>query len=135
MTDNGEHTAMAQETFAQEIEADLNHARREAVMAHNVVIRLKMMGLPAELEGDLAQMGTDLGDLWGAQKEFADSLHDMMKNSRDWDAVGDSLVDMRSHIDHIAWHIESVREPLTRIAEYAYSSGACGDESDGRADS
>ena len=130
MTDNREHTATAQAAIAQEIEADLNQARRVAVMAHNVVIRLKMMGLPAHLEDDLARMGTDLGDLWGAQKEFADSLHDMLKNAHDWDAVGDSLVDMRSSIDHIAWHIEDIREPIARIAEYAYSNGASGGSSD-----
>ena len=128
MTSNNEYAAMA-----QELEADLNQARRVAVMAHNVVIRLKMMGLPADLEGDLARVGTDLGDLWGAQKEFTDSLHDMMKNSHDWDAIGDSLVDMRSSIDHIAWHIESVREPLARITEYAYSNGAIANESAERA--
>lgn len=103
------------------MEADLNQARRTAVMAHSVVVMLREMGLPDTLDAELASVSTDLGDLWGAQKEFTDRLHNMLKTSKDWDAVGDSLIDMRASIDHIAWHLESVREPLTRIAEYAYA--------------
>ena len=106
---------------AIEMEADLNQARRTSVMAHNVVIRLRELGLPDTLDAELASVSTDLGDLWGAQKEFTDLLHDMLKTSHDWDSIGDSLVDMRSSIDHIAWHLESIREPITKLAEYAYS--------------
>ena len=107
-----------------EMEADLNQARRTAVMAHNVVIRMREMGLPDSLDAELASVSTDLGDLWGAQKEFTDHLHNMLKTSHDWDSIGDSLVDMRASIEHIAWHLESIREPLTRLAEYAYSQGS-----------
>ena len=106
---------------ATEIEADLNQARRTAVMAHNVVIRMRELGLPDTLDNELASVSTDLGDLWGAQKEFTDHLHNMLKASHDWDSVGDSLVDMRASIEHIAWHLDSIREPLTKLAEYAYS--------------
>ena len=106
---------------ATEIEADLNQARRTAVMAHNVVIRMRELGLPDTLDTELASVSTDLGDLWGAQKEFTDHLHNMLKASHDWDSVGDSLVDMRASIEHIAWHLDSIREPLTKLAEYAYS--------------
>ena len=112
---------MNQTSVATEMEADLNQARRTAVMAHNVVIRLRELGLPEALDAELASVSTDLGDLWGAQKEFTDHLHGMLKTSHDWDSVGDSLVDMRASIEHIAWHLESIREPLTRLAEYAYS--------------
>ena len=104
-----------------EMEADLNHARRTAVMAHEVVMHMHRLGLPESLDAELASVSTDLGDLWGAQKEFTDHLHNMLKTSRDWEAIGDSLVDMRSSIEHIAWHLESIREPLTKLAEYAYS--------------
>ena len=112
---------MNQNSAANEMEADLNQARRTAVMAHNVVIRLRELGLPEALDDELASVSTDLGDLWGAQKEFTDHLHNMLKTSHDWDSVGDSLVDMRASIEHIAWHLESIREPLTKLAEYAYS--------------
>ena len=106
---------------AIEMEADLNQARRTSVMAHNVVIRMRELGLPDTLDPELASVSTDLGDLWGAQKEFTDLLHNMLKTSHDWDSIGDSLVDMRSSIDHIAWHLKSIREPITKLAEYAYS--------------
>ncbi len=119
-------TANSEQTAVVEMEADLNHARRTAVMAHSVVVLLREMGLPATLDAELASVGTDLGDLWGAQKEFTDRLNNMLKTSGDWDAIGDSLVDMRASIDHIAWHLESVREPLTRIAEYAYAQAQDG---------
>ena len=112
---------MNQNAVATEMEADLNQARRTAVMAHNVVIRLRELGLPDSLNADLASVSTDLGDLWGAQKEFTDHLHNMLKTSHDWESVGDSFVDMRAAIEHMEWHLQSIREPLTRLAEYAYS--------------
>ena len=89
-------------------------------MAHSVVIMFKEMGLPQDMDDDLASVCTDLGDLWGAQKEFADRLQGMLKEERGWEMVGDALTDLRASIDHVAWHLKSVREPLTRIAEYAY---------------
>ena len=112
---------MNQNSVVTEMEADLNQARRVAVMAHNVVIRLRELGLPDALDAELASVSTDLGDLWGAQKEFTDLLHDMLKRSHDWDSVGDSFVDMRAAIEHMEWHLQSIREPLTKLAEYAYS--------------
>ena len=104
-----------------EMEPDLVQARRTAVMAHSVVIRLRQLGLPDDMDPQLARLSTDLGDLWGAQKEFTDLLNDMLKNARDWDAMGDALTDLRASIEHIAWHIDSVREPIERIAERAYA--------------
>ncbi|MCH8826756.1 MAG: hypothetical protein J4N64_01525 [Chloroflexi bacterium] len=103
-----------------ELDADVQQARRNSVMAHSVVIMFKEMGLPQDMDDDLASVCTDLGDLWGAQKEFADRLQGMLKAERGWDMVGDALTDLRASIDHVAWHLKSVREPLTRIAEYAY---------------
>jgi len=104
-----------------EIEPNLEHARRTAVMAHQVVIKLREMGLPQGLDEELASLCTDLGDLWSAQKEFSERFEDMLKSAEDWDAIGDSLVDLRASIDHMAWHLESVRKPLTRVAEFAYN--------------
>ncbi len=109
---------------AVEMDANLDQARRTAVMAHSVVVHLRQCGLPATLDAELARLGTDLGDIWGAQKEFTDSLHAMLKSAHDWETIGDSLVDLRAAIDHIAWHIDGVREPLTIIAKHAYSRSA-----------
>ena len=38
----------------------------------------------------------------------------------DWDSIGDSLVDLRAAVEHIRWHAESVHEPMTRLADYAF---------------
>ena len=105
-------------------EPDLEQAREMALMAHSVVIKLKTMGLPDSLDSDLASLSTDLGDIWSAQKSLADGLEGLLKSSHDWEAVGDHLVDLRASIDHIAWHLKSVRRPLNRITRFAYRPSA-----------
>ena len=102
------------------IEPDLNRARQRALMAHEVVIKLKEMDLPEELDRELASLSTDLGDLWGAQADLADSLESFLKSPRDWASVGETLVDLRVAIDHIGWHVQSVRRPMTKVTRYAY---------------
>ena len=104
----------------KELEPDIKQARRTALVAHDVVIKLKKMGLPQNLDKELASLSTDLGDLWSAQKEFTGRLECFLKSPRDWDTVGNHLVDLRSSIDHIGWHLNSVRKPLTRITQFAY---------------
>ena len=103
-----------------EVEADLQQARRNSLMAHSIVIMFQEMGLPMDMNEDLASVCTDLGDLWGTQQEFTDRLHAMLKSERSWEMVGDALTDLRAFMDHMVWHLQSVREPITRMAEYAY---------------
>ncbi len=105
---------------------DLEQARRTALMAHGVVIKLKEMGLPEELDDELSTLSTDLGDLWGAQKELASYLEEFVKSSHDWASVGNDLVDLRTTIDHIEWHARSVRRAMTRLTHYAYNQAAQG---------
>jgi hypothetical protein len=90
------------------------------MVAHSVVAKLQEMGLPQHLEDELATLSTDLGDLWSAQRELADQLEGLVRSSADWGSVGDHLVDLRATIDHISWHMGSVRRPMTRITQYAY---------------
>ena len=99
---------------------DLGQARRTALMAHSVVIKLKEMGLPEDLDDELASLSTDLGDLWTAQRELADHLEQLLKSPPDWESLGDYLVDLRVVVDHIGWHARSVRRPMTRLTQYAY---------------
>ena len=98
----------------------LEQARRASVMAHSVVIKLKEMGLPDELDEQLSQVCTDLGDLWSAQNALADQFREFLKADDDWEAIGDTLVDLSSTIDHIAWHMKGIRKPLGELTEYAY---------------
>jgi hypothetical protein len=96
-----------------------------------VVIRFKEMGLPESLDAELASLCTDLGDLWSASEALSETLQAMVEARDGWDAVGDSLVDIRSSIDHMAWHISSVRRPLTKITQFAYRKAAERPESTG----
>ena len=106
-------------------------ARMTAVMAHNVVIKLKEMGLPDRLDDDLARLSTDLGDLWNAQRQLASRVESFLKSGDDWEATADSLVDLKAVLDHMGWHLSSAQRPITRIARFAYSQA---DEDDEPAD-
>ena len=105
---------------AEAMEPNTAQARRTALMAHGVVIKFKEMGLPDELDGELAILCTDLGDLWGAQKTLAEGLEGFLKSPNDWEAVGDHLVDLRATIDHVGWHARSVRRSMNKITRFAY---------------
>lgn len=107
-----------------EREPDLEQARRTALMAHQVVVKLKKMGMPDDMDEPLSQLGVDLGDLWGAQSVLAKQLEAFIKSpAGDWSAVGDGVADMRSTIEHMAFHLQSVRAPMERIALWAYERG------------
>ena len=99
---------------------DLANARQTASMAHAVVIRLKEMGLPAELDGALGVLCTDLGDIWGAQKTLTARLEYLVERADDWEAVAECLVDIRAAVDHMRTHVETAQEPIDRVARYAY---------------
>ena len=109
------------------VEPDLAQARRTALMAHGIVVKLKGMGLPEDLDKELAALSTDLGDLWGANKVLADRLERFVKSPGDWETVGDYLVDLRATIDHINTHGKSVRRPMGRIAQFAYREASKSD--------
>jgi hypothetical protein len=89
-------------------------------MAHAVVVKFKEVGLPKELDGELAALSTDLGDLWGAQSELSERLEKFLKSPVDWETVGDYLVEMRVAVDHLQWHVRNVRRPMTKVTRYAY---------------
>ena len=97
-------------------------ARRNALKAHAVVIKLKEMGLPEELDEELASLSTDLGDLWSANMRLAEQLDLFLNVPSDWGEIGDRMADMKASIDHMAWHVDSVRGPLDRVAAFAYES-------------
>ena len=101
-------------------EANLAQARQRSVMAHRILVKLKEMGLPENLDEELSRLCTDLGDIWSAQLVLTEKLSQFLNEENEWNAVGDCLTDMKSHIEHITWHAESITEPIESIAEYAY---------------
>ncbi|MCH8206056.1 MAG: hypothetical protein IH956_03530 [Chloroflexi bacterium] len=112
------------------LEPDLEQARHTANVAHNVVVKFKEMGLPPDLDPELAALCTDLGDLWGAERRLSADLEGLVKSPHDWEAAGDSLLDLKASLDHIAWHLKSVRRPLNRIVRFAYREALAGQDSD-----
>ena len=103
------------------IDPDYEQARRAAAMAHNIVVKLKEMGLPDDLDGDLSKLCTDLGDLWSTQRSLTSRLNLFLRRSAEpWEDVGNHLMDIKADIEHIAWHIRNIKRPLNRIVHYAY---------------
>jgi len=100
---------------------NLERARRTALVAHNIVVKLKEMGLPDELNNDLASLSTDLADLWGAQASLNENLERFVESpAGDWKSVGDCLVDLKTVISHINSHGKNIRKPMNKITRFAY---------------
>lgn len=115
-----------QEHKHEELEPNMQRARQTSGVAHSVVIKLKEMGLPENLDPELASLSTDMGDIWNAQRELADLLESFLKAPQEWETVADHLVDLRSCLDHIDWHLRSVRRPMNRLTQYAYRQASNG---------
>ena len=98
----------------------LEQARRASVVAHSIVIKLKEMGLPDEMDEDLSQFCTDLGDLWSAQMTLATQVETFLKKPHDAEKAGDDLVDLRSTIEHMAWHMKTISQPMDNITSWVY---------------
>ena len=103
------------------LEPDLDHAQETALVAHGVVIKLQEMGLPRSFDGELSSLSTDIGDLWGAQKTLAGLVDGLLQAPQEWETVGDYLVDLRAAVDHIDWHLKSIKRPMNKIARHAYA--------------
>ena len=101
-------------------QVDLNQARQRSAMSHRILVKLKEMGISEELDGDLSRLCTDLGDIWSAQIVFAEKLGEFLESQEDWGILGNLLVDIMSQLDHVSWHLDSVKGPIEKISEYAY---------------
>ena len=104
------------------VQPNLKRARRAALVAHEVVIKLKESGIPIELDTQLGALSADLGDLYGAQEELVERLERLTHSPKDWDAIGDCLVDLKMTINHISVHAKSVQQPITEITNFAYQN-------------
>lgn len=103
---------------------NLGLARDRSAIAHQILVKFKEMGFSEENDEDLAKLCTDLADLWGAQKSFNEVLLDLIENkSHDWELIAQRLTDIKSQVDHMSWHIASVKDPLEKIAIESYELG------------
>ena len=104
-------------------QANLELARERAEGAHQILIRFKEMGLSEHYDEDLAKLCTDLADLWSIQNLHNELLLGFLENkSNDWQFAAEFLTDIKSHIDHMAWHIGNVNIPIERIALQCYDA-------------
>ena len=99
---------------------NLEQARRRSGLAHRVLVKLKTMGLSDDYDS-LATLCTDIGDLWSSQLVFLEILNRFLEESDNWDSIGDDFADMLSDVEHISWHIDSLKKPLEILAQYSYS--------------
>ena len=103
---------------------NLGLARDRSAIAHQILVKFKEMGFSEENDEDLAKLCTDLADLWGAQKSYNEVLLDLIENkSHDWKLIAQRLTDIKSQVDHMSWHIASVKDPLEKIAIESYVLG------------
>ena len=101
-------------------QVDLNQARQRSAMAHRILVKLKEMGISEDLDGELSRLCTDLGDIWSAQIVFTEKLGEFLDSQGEWETVGDLLADIMSQLEHVSWHLDSVKGPIEKIGEYAY---------------
>ena len=103
---------------------NLGLARDRSAIAHQILVKFKEMGFSEENDEDLAKLCTDLADLWGAQKSYNEVLLDLIENKPlDWKLIAQRLTDIKSQVDHMSWHIASVKDPLEKIAIESYELG------------
>ena len=103
---------------------NLGLARDRSAIAHQILVKFKEMGFSEENDEDLAKLCTDLADLWGAQKSYNEVLLDLIENKPlDWKLMAQRLTDIKSQVDHMSWHIASVKDPLEKIAIESYELG------------
>ena len=104
-----------------ESKAGLIRARVKASKAHSVVIKFKEIGLPEDMDTELATLSTDLADLCSESEMISSELDKLINRSDDWAQVANTMVDIQARVDHLSWHLKSIRRPLNRITTYSYS--------------
>lgn len=99
---------------------DLHHAQKVSLIAHGIVVKFQEMGLPNDYDEELSSLSTAIGDIWGTQKSLSHLVDDLLNAPKDWEVVGDHIIDLKSVLDHVDWHLKSIRKPISKIARYAY---------------
>ena len=103
-----------------ESRSSIIRAREKAVKAHSVVIKFKELGLPEDMDSELAKFSTDLADLCSESEMISSELDKLINRSGDWAQVANTMVDIQARLDHLSWHVKSIRRPLNRLTTYSY---------------
>jgi hypothetical protein len=110
------------ESSSNNLPPNYDMGRLRAEHAHNILIKMKELGLPESFDDSLASLCTDVADLISAlNKVTLISEKITAKNTDQWESVAECLADMLAEIEHIDWHTSSIKNPLKEIAEYSYN--------------
>ena len=113
---------MSKSNNQSRIEPNLAQARNKSVMAHEILVKFQEMGLPDDMNDEVAKLATSLGDIWNAHLGITNSIKTLINDSVDWDSMGDSLTDIYTHLDHAEWHEKGIKELIFKISQYSYNN-------------
>lgn len=102
------------------IEPNIDQARQTALFAHKILVKFQEMGLPEKYWDELAKLSTDLSDMIAARESILSNLTTLLDSNSSWDTIGEMLVDIHSHVDHIIWHSENIQTPIKDLINFAF---------------
>ena len=112
---------MTNNEYNFELQPGYNKPREVAELAHKILVKFKEMELPDDFDEQLGILSTDLSDFWSASKDLENKLRILLNEEHQWDSIGETLVDIRSIIDHFDRHVKSVKKPINTITNFSYS--------------
>ena len=95
-------------------------ARNTANFAHRIVVRLKEAGLPDEFEDAIGDISTDLADLCSISNNISSLVEKLINDPPEWESLANTIVDLKSTVDHISVHTHKFGKAANKIARFAY---------------
>ncbi|MFL2762094.1 MAG: hypothetical protein ACJ0A3_04040 [Dehalococcoidia bacterium] len=102
------------------IDPNLDQARQTALLAHKILVKFQEMQLPEKYWEELAKLSTDISDMISAKESILLNLNTLVNTNPNWETIGEILVDIHSHIEHIMWHSESIQTPIKELTSFAF---------------
>lgn len=99
---------------------NLDQARQTALLAHKILVKFQVMQLPEKYWEDLAKLSTDISDMISAKESILSNLNSLLNATSDWETIGEILVDIHTHIEHIMWHTENIQTPIKALTNFAF---------------
>ena len=102
------------------IAPNLDQATQTALLAHKILVKFQEMQLPEKFWEELAILSTDISDMISAQESILSNLNTLLNTNPNWETIGEILIDIHSHIEHIMWHSESIQTPIKDLTNFAF---------------
>ncbi|MFL2756764.1 MAG: hypothetical protein ACJ0BE_05860 [Dehalococcoidia bacterium] len=104
------------------IQPNLLQARQKSVMAHKILVKFQEMGLPIDMNDEVANLAISLGDIWNSHLALTEEMQKLIDECEDWESIANSLTDMYTHIDHVEWHINGIKDLIFKVSKYSYDN-------------